>query len=375
MSSLNSDANPQGLSNHKSSTLHADQHIASTTIVPDGPPPLSRQPTEPDYTPSHSSQQPPVEELERMGVKVRDFAYESVLPPIPSYRRHRRQVQPGPRPLKRSHLEDADEPMSQRSEDAREEIQGDEDPAGKADRKIADLFDRDVNSIPTRGRGYSDLNLYDFATESQQSEWYSPSHSQPPLAHGLESQDSEPYISTPFVTPNGSLQWDPEDTSAIPASQLDTIDEDILPSLEPGLIKKLSLHNSHDDFDLTPPRPQISLPSVSEAQTPPPKKRKPNPSPSAVPPKSPSPPPSLPSAPTSPRYQLRARRPAQSSPPTRGRSRSRATRRLVSPPSELLPGPPTSVQSSQSRSRSSSRPKTTTTSGTRSSTRLSRREK
>ncbi|KAK7470370.1 hypothetical protein VKT23_001797 [Stygiomarasmius scandens] len=349
------------------------QQAASTSTNADAPQPLSLQPTELDYNPSQSIQ-PRVEELERMGIKVRDFAYESVLPPVPSYRRQARQVQPGPRPLKRIRLDgEDDEPSSQRSEDADEQV----DPAGNTDRKVAELSDRDVNNLPARGRGYSDLNAYDYVVESQQSEWSSPSHSQPPLVYGIESQDSEPYISTPFVTPNGSLQWEVMDTSAMPASQLDT-DDDILPNIEPGLIKKLSLHTSHDALDPTPtPSLRISLPSNSEAQTPPPKKHKPNPSPSPLRTKSPSP--SLPpSAAPSPRYQLRTRRPAPPSPPPRGRSRSRPTRKIISPAPDLCSGPgpaPISAQSSQRRSRSSSRPKIAPTPGIRSSTRLSRREK
>ncbi|EGO27657.1 hypothetical protein SERLADRAFT_461496 [Serpula lacrymans var. lacrymans S7.9] len=41
-----------------------------------------------------------------------------------------------------------------------------------------------------------------------------------PFAHTFhaESQDSEPYVDTPHVTPNGSLHWGIRDTSSIPAS-------------------------------------------------------------------------------------------------------------------------------------------------------------
>ncbi|KAE9409967.1 hypothetical protein BT96DRAFT_462311 [Gymnopus androsaceus JB14] len=61
-------------------------------------------------------------------------------------------------------------------------------------------------------------------TESQRSSYSSPaySQSQPPLLYmDSQSQDSEPFIETPIVTPNGSLQW--KDTSHIPIPELDAL--------------------------------------------------------------------------------------------------------------------------------------------------------
>ena len=52
-------------------------------------------------------------------------------------------------------------------------------------------------------------------TPSTAPSWLSMSQRDP------ESQDSDAWIDTPLVTPNGSLQWRVTDTSAIPASQLD----------------------------------------------------------------------------------------------------------------------------------------------------------
>jgi hypothetical protein len=49
-----------------------------------------------------SSQQPTVETLRSLGIKVRDFAYESTLPPIAPIPRVPRQTQPSARPLKRT---------------------------------------------------------------------------------------------------------------------------------------------------------------------------------------------------------------------------------------------------------------------------------
>ncbi|KAG1728229.1 hypothetical protein EDB19DRAFT_1941416 [Suillus lakei] len=49
-----------------------------------------------------SSQQPTIEMLQSLGIKVRDFAYESTLPPIAPVPQVPRQTQPSARPLKRT---------------------------------------------------------------------------------------------------------------------------------------------------------------------------------------------------------------------------------------------------------------------------------
>ncbi|PPQ77684.1 hypothetical protein CVT25_011119 [Psilocybe cyanescens] len=61
-------------------------------------------------------EKPTLAYLKRLGIKIRDFAYESTLPPVPTYRIQSRQIQPAiPRQLQRQSTEpdDGSQPMSQ----------------------------------------------------------------------------------------------------------------------------------------------------------------------------------------------------------------------------------------------------------------------
>ncbi|KAJ6628939.1 hypothetical protein B0H10DRAFT_1989910 [Mycena sp. CBHHK59/15] len=172
--------------------------------------------------------QPDPATLAAFSVKVRDFAYESTLPPIAPFRR--RQIQPGPgvrRPLKRTRVLDG----------ARSDSDPDDDDYNDADDPFAPR--RPLQRAPTepsvgagggggsgtrvplkrareRERGFVDLRaaaagllegVHDSQSQSQsQSQCQSQSQSQ--LQSQPQSQESdEAYIATPFVTPNGSLQW------------------------------------------------------------------------------------------------------------------------------------------------------------------------
>lgn len=159
--------------------------------------PLKEEKTE-TYYPDDSKRcpQPSSEELASFGIKIRDFTYESKLPPIRPYKRLR------PDPL---------------------QIQRQPDP-----RTWHGLAGVGINGEPSQGpsrgddglarqRGFTDLDDYEFS-KSQQSH-YSPS-SQAPLEY-ITSQESEPFIETPIVTPNGSLQW--KDTSHMPTAELDVL--------------------------------------------------------------------------------------------------------------------------------------------------------
>ncbi|TFK68200.1 hypothetical protein BDN72DRAFT_689464 [Pluteus cervinus] len=177
--------------------------LSSTTPASSQPPSSQMRPPSQQ---SRRSDQPTSELLATYGVKVRDFAYESVLPPITPYNLHKRQIQPGLRPLKRQREEDVqdeDESLlfqesSQRSE------------SSKRAKLQRELTEPTVDSQPpTRARGFEDLDEYNDDQAfigSQQSTWDA---SQPP-PHYFMSQDANPYIDTPTVTPNGSLQWLPE---------------------------------------------------------------------------------------------------------------------------------------------------------------------
>ncbi|KAF5387758.1 hypothetical protein D9615_000613 [Tricholomella constricta] len=156
--------------------------------------------------------------LARHGIKVRDYAYESKLPPVRPYRVRQIQPAPGPRPLKRVRMDGEDDDVFYNHPRA---IEG-EGRSSKRSKLEREVTEPDIQ-LPTLNRARGFLNLIDYEPEpqsqSQQTDWEA-SHSQPP-SRFLESQDSEPYIDTPFVTPNGSLQWKTDNKSDIPASQLD----------------------------------------------------------------------------------------------------------------------------------------------------------
>ncbi|KAH0587849.1 hypothetical protein H2248_006604 [Termitomyces sp. 'cryptogamus'] len=156
--------------------------------------------------------------LAELGIKVRDFAYESKLPPVQPYRV--RQIQPGPRPLKRSRkdgeedvstaIETAEGSLSRKSKLKREDTEPDVTQHQPRRPRTLGFFnvrcDPDANPSQSQPAEYSQLNNF--------------SQSQP-----LDSQDSDPYVVTPTVTPNGSLQWPDATISEIPASQLDTVSQ------------------------------------------------------------------------------------------------------------------------------------------------------
>jgi hypothetical protein len=182
---------------------------------------------------SAQSTQPLPSTLALYGIKVRDFAYESTLPPVATVPRVPRQVQPGPRLLKRTRTdcdESDDESLVKRSHlQPRSNVSNVGGETTKKmkllERKLTEPAD-DVDDPPaTRIRGFGNLSLHDLVTDfpshsgapagpsqmtdSQLSDFSPASKSQPPLQ--FDSQESELYIDTPLVTPNGTLQWQPKD--------------------------------------------------------------------------------------------------------------------------------------------------------------------
>ncbi|KAG6817863.1 hypothetical protein H0H87_001695 [Tephrocybe sp. NHM501043] len=187
--------------------------------------------------------------LAELGIKVRDFAYESKLPPVQPYRV--RQIQPGPRPLKRVTRDGGadEEDIFQTSSKA--EASSLKKPRLEREDTEPDMTQHQVN--PARARGFVNINNYVPQTPScsqSQPPWFSQPSSQP-----LESQESEPYVVTPIVTPNGSYQW-PEvnTTSDVPASQLDTESQ----SNDPLLL-------TYSQFGMVEPESQPDI-QVSEAE-------------------------------------------------------------------------------------------------------------
>ncbi|KAL4256806.1 hypothetical protein AB1N83_012570 [Pleurotus pulmonarius] len=286
--------------------------------------------------------QPTPEQLAKLGIKVRDFAYESTLPPIRAY--VPRQIQPSRLP---TDLDVFGGPSDQRS------VQ-----------RIIPPYPRHV-----RQPAYADLRALNveaslgLVSSSQQSDYSAPSSSQPPLSY-YESQASEPYIRTPTVTPNGSLQWDIEDTSAVPASQLEANAEpELLSYADLGfrdpdetpeqLQRKASLVPTEPGSNFSSPlsSPPGSLPLITASSTTPAA-----PSSPAAAPVTHQPPPSeqLPDT-ASPRYYLR-KRPAPPSPISTASSRpSSRVRRLPPQPTVAPTHPPhppiTTVQSAHAKAK------------------------
>ncbi|PFH51295.1 hypothetical protein AMATHDRAFT_85206, partial [Amanita thiersii Skay4041] len=135
-----------------------------------------------------SSQQPDAQWLASLGIKVRDFAYESTLPPIAPVYYLPRQIQPDPRAL-------------------RSDLQGPSTNGDLIKRQVERKPTEPLLSGLTRQRGFSNIHeYYQDDIPSSQSSYNSQQLqlSQPPIEY---SQDSEGCINTPVVTPNGSLQW------------------------------------------------------------------------------------------------------------------------------------------------------------------------
>ncbi|KDQ64361.1 hypothetical protein JAAARDRAFT_52315 [Jaapia argillacea MUCL 33604] len=360
--------------------------------------------------------------LAQHGIKVRDFAYESTLPPIPSIPRVRRPTQAGPRPLKRARRNNG----TQDDEDDELLLQGGSaigvisrlGPVAKRPRVLertpTEPANNENNLLPRRELGFADLsqykpqdsqglgssNVYSFSQQSsmfQPSQPRTPLRTQPfaPVATPIcypdrqdipalsqpmfydPSQESEPYIDTPLVTPNGSMHFPVADNSEIPPSQLDTnsqlpVPDDITYS-QLGFSSPLS---QPADLESTPP------PRPGQMHTPPPQLATPSPrrittlssphgksprlipltSDPPIPITSPSPQPSptrkprsrrqtQPSHPTSsPRYFLRKRQASPApSPSSRPRTRSSGGSRM---------GPaPFSFQSAHAKSHKGSSPR------------------
>lgn len=177
-------------------------------------PRLHDEPTTSAVASRRGSKQPTATDLAKYGIKVRDFALESTLPPIAPVYLHPKQIQPNPGVLR-----PWQDNMAQSSSQAGDGRKLENHPTQS-------LLIQPQPSGVTRQRGFVDLRDYDTDNdelpESQDSSIYT--LSQPPLSYS-QTQEYEEYVKTPIVTPNGSLQWQDVDGIDLPASQLD----DVLP--------------------------------------------------------------------------------------------------------------------------------------------------
>ncbi|KAF9805495.1 hypothetical protein IEO21_09027 [Rhodonia placenta] len=316
--------------------------------------------------------------LVESGIHARDFAYESTLPPIAPVRHVRQQIQPGA--LRRggefAGEEDDHEPQT---------FYCDAEAGGttvglrprKRKRPIERTPTEPVDEEPSQGPcplSGGPLRL------SQRRHWgadlaprllatprkpFHPVASTPisspgnrnthsPSQPGVQgtSQESE-WIDTPLVTPNGSFQWPVADSSAVPASQLDSASQ--LPVPEDVTFSQLGFSSQrtpqrtpnrgrvHDRAVLCSP---IRAPvfAAADASTP-------SASPEALPP----PPQPLPPREQSPAGSPRKRRrkdnteAARDAPPSRYFLRERAVA-----PTRLPPPPRSSSRTASSRHAASS---------------------
>jgi hypothetical protein len=302
------------------------------------------------------SDQPSIATLASYGIKVRDFAYESTLPPIAPIPRVPRQVQPGPRPLKRARKEydnDEDTPSSLPSQPQAGPSAGAGVKTAAGSRKSKPLerkvtepaSDSDSTKLPsTHGRVFTGLDSYDPPARkplrSHHSTIQYPAGTPPPLTSQSHdnldlhppsehaSQVDEPYIPTPQVTPNGSLHWpvpscflDDNSQSPIPCTGLDLASRasmtNELPLRDKSSVNLLFPPVTQSPSLLPPPHIVLSkpvAPSSARQRT----SSSPIPAPKPSPPSSPGSPPQ--------RYHLRKRPAAPPKSPSRPPSRAQASR-------------------------------------------------
>lgn len=152
--------------------------------------PMFFQKSEPSNATSSKSEQPTAEQLAKLGITVRDFAYESTLPPVAPVYFLPKQIQPDPRVTRPEQGHPL--PLFRQLSVNASDTDGKPAPAGRV----------------TRQRGFSDLRDYGpYCIDIPDSQ---ESGSQTSLAY------SDEYVKTPVVTPNGSLQWQDADIGDIP---------------------------------------------------------------------------------------------------------------------------------------------------------------
>lgn len=275
---------------------------------------------------------PMAEIMAEFNIKVRDFAYECVLPPIPPTRPSR-HAQEGLRLLRRATPvfqsdEDGDDVFTDYGTLQPSAILARVDKAKTTPHDQPELFGSQPESsqrvnTPLRSRGAGNGNaspgsskcprtpprrhrsppsrsqaltrspafngdIFSQRTRSpSQSQPFSQSQSQPPLIADSQSQQTDSHV----ATPNGSQERAVADTSDVPASQLDTTSE--LPVPVDVTFSQLGFHGTPDSqpespyedrTSLSPPRPNYRSGSPSPSS-----KRPPNPKN----PKTPFPTPSL----------------------------------------------------------------------------------
>lgn len=345
-------------------------------------PPKNRQPL-----PASQHPQPPesdnvnnnhnlMSSLTMQGIKVRDFAYERTLPPVTTVPRFSVQVQPRPRKLMRTrdmlNGRDNDEESDEEDPNISRTFYIDSNGTGvshayryRKKSALARTLTEPADDVPPSQGLYTREQAFVRAShrplgspQPRQNGALFPSTPQrlmrsltpiDTLTHSQasakcdDSQDTESWIDTPLVTPNGSLHYPVHNTSALPASQL----ESVLPQLpdteenvtlsQLGFSPERSQQPAYTSPAGSPSRPRLpQLPPPADfraATCSPAGPSKAGPSNGSHSPvrrstrKRPSPTP-LQDAPA-PRYDLRQRPQAARPPAARAASRARASRHAV----------------------------------------------
>jgi hypothetical protein len=226
-------------------------------------------PASSDAQPSvlRSSQQPTVEMLQSLGIKVRDFAYESTLPPIAPIPRVPRQIQPSARPLKRTSREWEEEdgapsrssrpPFGRKATNAYSETNW---KPNSLVRKPTEPLELDLLPVPKRMMGCADLSR-PFPFGGQLTFRRTPPRrlsASPPTSPLFGSPSQEASQESELIkTPPGAESWHIEDTSSIPASQLDTESSVFVPE-EISYSQALSPDSQLATSFLTPVRSSVT---------------------------------------------------------------------------------------------------------------------
>ncbi|KAF8076650.1 hypothetical protein FPV67DRAFT_1664906 [Lyophyllum atratum] len=270
--------------------------------------------------------------LARLGIKVRDFAYESKLPPIRPFRP--RQIQPGPRPLKRNRRDGEDDDVFYINPKTGHE----EGSSSKKARLEREITEPDIQQPSTAKRARGFMNLDDYEPEPQPESQSQPADIRLPTERmgNLSTSVTNHLSYSQLGMPQPVDATDATGTGLFgeltPMSSLSSIDSDLsTPPPPPQLPPK----KSHSRLSTRVPKNGSPLRNSPLTRS---SNKSPTPAKPATPPTHTS------------RYQLR-KRPAPVSPqsPTKAGTRNRRT--MYSPPHPLSRPIAYSMQSSHSRAK------------------------
>ncbi|KJA29826.1 hypothetical protein HYPSUDRAFT_196158 [Hypholoma sublateritium FD-334 SS-4] len=205
-------------------------------------------------------EQPTAADLAKLGIKVRDFAYEKTdLPPVRTIYRHPRQIQPA---VNRNHGV-----QRQSTETAEDGVFS--QPSQESSQPLERTVTEPVLSPPpppTRQQGF--LNIEDHIQADQHistSPWAPTS----PAAVTIPESQTSNEIKTPLIMPNGSWKLDPqisnEPSTAHLAAQATVVDSPIIL----GLTTTQLIHRSSSQRNLSSSSSRLNILSSPLSSAPP----------------------------------------------------------------------------------------------------------